>query len=107
MKNHLLPAALIGFLAGAVVPSFASTPVRQHFQLTEGQREFIQEFDFAAGTKFLPIAETPAAVPFLKTALLACDNIALQRQVLIAAGGSEDQIQYAIDRFNRGFCCKC
>ena len=107
MKFHLLPAALVGLLAGAVLPSVASTPVRETFQITPEQRQFVGDFDAAFGTKFLPIAETPAAVPFLKTALLACDNIPLQRQVVAAAGGSEAEIQYALDRFNRDFCGKC
>ena len=104
MKAPVFIAAVAGFLAGAVVlPGFAST-ISETFQLTPNQRGFIQEFDDAVGTKFLPIAETPAAVPFLKTALIACDNIPLQRQVLAAAGGSEAEIHYATDRFNRGFC---
>ena len=107
MKLHLLLFALLGFLAGTVFPSIASTSVHETFEITRGQRKLIGDFDVAFGTKFLPIAETPAAVPFLKTALLACDHIPLQRQVVAAAGGSEAEIQYALDRFNRDFCGKC
>ena len=106
MRFPLIPVAVVGVLAGAVIPVFASTPVREHFhyQLTRGQRQFIAELDAAYGTKMLSFAQTTPALPFIKTALLACGNTSLQRDMLVAAGATEGQMQYAIHRFETAFC---
>ena len=105
-KFYFLPAALVGLLVGAVLPSVASTPVRDHFhyELIRVQRRFIAELDAAYGIKMLSFAQTTPALPFIKTALLACGNTALKRDMLVAARATEGQMQYAIHRFETAFC---
>ena len=59
MKNKPGLLLLAGVVAITAVPSISSsiaTPARQQFQLTEGQKEFIRQFDEAVGTKVLPLA---------------------------------------------------
>ena len=74
MRFPLIPVAVVGVLAGAVIPVFASTPsVNTSTELTRGQGQFIAELD-AYGTKMLSFAQTTPALPFIKTTLLACGN---------------------------------
>ncbi len=106
------PKTRLLLLAGAAaalttIPSVRSsitTPVRQQFQLTEGQKEFIRQFDEAVGTKVLPLASTPVAAPFIKVASIACGDNELQRDAVFALGATEWQAQDATKRFQTLFC---
>ncbi len=107
MKNKTAFLFLACAVAVSAVPSIRSsiaTPVREQFQLTTGQKEFIRQFDEAVGTKILPVASTAAAVPIVKAATLACGDISLQRQAVFAVGGNDLQADDAIARFETLFC---
>ena len=103
MKSKLIPVALCGFLAGVVVPSFATTS-RETVHLTPEQSLFIQNLDDAMGTKFHTLAETTAAVPFLQTAKIFCGNPSLTNQVVESSGKRKAEMQYALNRFDSAFC---
>ena len=103
MKRFLIPVALGGFLAGVVVPSFATTST-ETVHLTPEQSLFIQDLDDALGTKFHTLAETTAAVPFLQTAKIFCGNPSLTNQVVEASGKMKAEMQYALNRFDSAFC---
>ena len=71
MKTKTGLLLLAGAAALTTIPSVSSsisTPARQQFQLTTGQKEFIRQFDEAVGTKILPVASSAAAVPIFKAA---------------------------------------
>jgi len=104
MKLTATVAAFAGLLAGAVVlPGFAIT-AKGVSELSVGQTAFIRELDDALGSKFLEVATSPAAVPLVKSASLACGNTSLQHQALTAAGATAIQTTYAIERFENLFC---
>ena len=107
MKTKTGLLLLAGVVAITAVPSISSsiaTPARQQFQLTEGQKEFIRQFDEAVGTKVLPLASTPVAAPFIKVASIACGDNELQRDAVLALGATEWQAQDATKRFQTLFC---
>ena len=107
MKNKPGLLLLAGAAALTTIPSMRSsiaTPARQQFQLTEGQKEFIRQFDEAVGTKVLPLASTPVAAPFIKVASIACGDNELQRDAVFALGATEWQAQDATKRFQTLFC---
>ena len=103
MKYKLIPVALCGFLAGVVVPSFATTS-RDMVHLTPEQSMFVQDLDDAMGTKFHSLAETPTGAPFLQTAKIFCGNPPLTNQVVKASGKMKAEMQYALNRFDSAFC---
>ena len=107
MKTNTGLLLLAGVVAITAVPSIRSsiaTPVRQQFELTTGQKEFIRQFDEAVGTKILPVASSAAAVPIVKAASFACGDTALQREAVFAVGGNEWQAADATKRFETLFC---
>tara|TARA_B100000959_G_scaffold3232_1_gene3565 strand:+ start:85 stop:414 length:330 start_codon:yes stop_codon:yes gene_type:complete len=107
MKTNTGLLLLAGVVAITAVPSIRSsiaTPVRQQFELTTGQKEFIRQFDEAVGTKVLPLASTPVAAPFIKVASIACGDNELQRDAVLALGATEWQAQDATKRFQTLFC---
>ncbi|HGY5547695.1 MAG TPA: hypothetical protein ACN46M_08280, partial [Prochlorococcus sp.] len=107
MKTNTGLLLLAGVVAITAVPSIRSsiaTPVRQQFELTTGQKEFIRQFDEAVGTKILPVASSAAAVPIVKAASFACGDTALQREAVFAVGGNEWQAKDATRRFEKLFC---
>ena len=107
MKPKTLLLLLAGASALTTIPSVMSsipTPARQQFQLTEGQKEFIRQFDEALGTKVLPLASTPVAAPFIKVASIACGDNELQRDAVLTLGDTEWQVQDATKRFETLFC---
>tara|TARA_B100001964_G_scaffold185483_1_gene205722 strand:- start:69 stop:398 length:330 start_codon:yes stop_codon:yes gene_type:complete len=107
MNNQIGFLVLFGVVAITAIPSIRSsiaTPVRQQFQLTTGQKEFIRQFDEALGTKILPVASSAAAVPIVKAATIACGDTALQREAIFAVGGNQWQANDATQKFEELFC---
>ena len=103
-KTRLLLLAGVAALTIPSVRSSIATPARQQLQLTEGQKEFIRQFDEAVGTKVLPLASTPVAAPFIKVASIASGDNELQRDAVFALGATEWQAQDATKRFQTLFC---
>ena len=107
MKTKTGLLLLAGAAALTTIPSVSSsisTPARQQFELTTGQKEFIRQFDEAVGTKVLPLASTPVAAPFIKVASIACGDNELQRDAVFALAATEWQAQDATKRFETLFC---
>ena len=107
MKTNTGLLLLAGVVAITAVPSIRSsiaTPVRQQFELTTGQKEFIRQFDEAVGTKILPVASSAAAAPIVKAATIACGDTALQREAVFAFGGNKRQANDATQKFDKLFC---
>jgi len=103
MRSKLPLLILFSAVAVITIPTVA-TPVRRQFQLSEGQREFIRQFDDATGSRILPLASTPTAAPFIKVASIACGDNELQRDAVFALGVTEWQAKDATNRFETLFC---
>lgn len=102
---------LAGIIGATAVPSIASTASQQLSNsemnpvvLTEGQVKFITEFDAATGRNFSGLAATPGGIAIIKTATVACNNVAFQKQFVISAGGTQKQAEYASNKFQTLFC---
>jgi hypothetical protein len=109
IKNICL--VLAGIVGATAVPSIAST-AREYISnlnansvvLTQGQVEFIRQFDSATGSNFSGLAATPGATAIIKTATVACNNVEFQKQFVISAGGTQIDAEYASNKFQTLFC---
>ena len=98
---------IIGLTTFAVaIPVFASTQstVSQSIALLPNQVEFIQLIDKETGTNLNSLKNDPTVIMLTQASTRACGNIELQKQTILALGGTTLDASYASNKFEKVFC---